>query len=968
MVDESATPSSLDEFLDLLLRGEPVDASAFVAAHPELAPAERELVHNLCRVPVTGPPDAAPDGTPKADAPPIARIGDYRLGRRIGAGAMGAVFLAQDEALGREVAIKLIGPDLAGSGDRAERFLREIRAAARLRHPNIVSVHAAGEHGGFRYMAMEHVRGASLHEVLAESTTRGARPPLSDLLRWGAEIAEALAAAHAAGIVHRDVKPSNIRIAADGRAVLLDFGLAVDTGSATITETGGFLGSPQYASPEQVGIAGVPIDARTDVYSLGATLYEALAGVAPFRGETREQLFHHILTRDPAPLRRVDPAISKDLETVVLAAIEKDPRRRHQTAAALAADLRAVSSGLPVSVRPPSAAGRLIRWAKRQPAKAALAIALAIGVPVVATLGGFILANLGRIERATADEKAEDLGRLLEEAFLELGEEGDATNLFAEAMKMAPESESAQAGFALTLVGKTDHRGALAFLDGLPPRDPPPYWLTRIRDEALARSKGPAASAPAPETRGHPIAAIDHFVAGFIDLLRYHFGETAVAQRAFPHLRQAVLLSSSPVSFYYYELGHAAWHAGRHEDAREIAAAIEHLFPESPLRWFAIGRALNAADRERAWDAYERAARPPPRSPNAQTIIVGRLAESRRPRAIELALDLGRRNVASDPSRATAHMALGVALLVSSADDEAIASFREAIRRNPGFQAAHLRLAEALINKKAPEEALTPATEAARLGPDDHSAWNTLGIVQLSMGRVDEAVGSLRKALALRDDASSHCNLGRALLKRGEFGEALDHLRAGHAKGSKDGRWRHPSARWVEEAERLVGLEKRLAAVRDGAAASADERVDLAREVCVPKERLAEAAALYAQAFGIDPTLTAQQEPNLLLEAAVAALSAAAGACRDAPEDDGARADLRAWARSWFGEEIATCEDLARSPATAAAVPGRLRPWGRHPRLQAACRGDGLTPAEIGAWRELWRRYDALSGGAPVSR
>jgi tetratricopeptide (TPR) repeat protein len=970
MVEDSWTPSSLDAFLDRLLRGEAVDGTAFVAAHPELSAAERELVRNLCRVPPPRNRDPAEDPAPKPDAPPIARLGDYRLGRRIGAGAMGAVFLAEDETLGRQVAIKLIGSDLTGSGDRGERFLREVRAVAKLRHPNIVSVHAAGEHSGFRYMAMEHVPGASLHDVLAESTTRGARPPLSDVLRWGTEIADALAAAHAAGIVHRDVKPSNIRIATDGRAVLLDFGLAVETGAATITETGGFLGSPQYASPEQVGIEGTPIDARTDVYSLGATLYEAFTGVAPFRGETRAQLFHHILTRDPAPLRKLDPSIPRDLETVVLAAIEKDPRRRHQTAAALAADLTAVSNGLPVSVRPPSAAGRLMRWAKRQPAKAALVLALLIGIPVVAALGGFVVANLGRIERAAADERSDHLGRLLEEAFLELGEEGDATRLFAEAIKVAPESEAAHAGFALALIWRADSRGAIAFLDGLPHQETPSYWRTRIRNEALLRSKGSAESATAAETRGAPIAAIDHFVAGFIDVLRYHFGDSAGAQRAFPHLRQAVLLSRTPVAFYYYELGHAAWHAGRTEDAREVANAIERLFPESPLRWFAIGRALNDADHERSFDAYERAASPPPRSLDAQGIIVGRLAKSRRPRALERALEIGRESVARDPSRSNLHMSLGVALLSSGATAEAVTSFREAIRWNPKLRAAHVRLSEALISEQKPEEALAPASEAVRLDPNEHSAWNQLGIAQISSGRIEDAVGSFRKALALRGDASAHCNLGRALIKRGEFGEALEHLRTGHEKGSKDPRWRHPSAGWVEEAERLVGLENRLDDVRRGEDASAEELVNLVREVCMPQKRLAAAAALYARAFDLDPTLTAQEHPNLLLDAVAAALSAGVGGGRDAPKDDLERAALREQARKWFGEEIASCEALARSPATAARVPGRLAPWARHPELQSVRSGDlgGLAPSEVGAWRELWRRHDELLDGPALSR
>ena len=153
------------------------------------------------------------------------------------------------------------------------------------------------------------------------------------------------------------MKPSNIRIAPDGRAVLLDFGLARDSGAATLTETGAFHGSPQYASPEQVGLAGTPIDApHRRLLARRDAVRGADGRRRPFRGETREQLFHHVLMREPLPLRRLDPSIPKDLETVLLAALEKDPRRRHQTAAALADDLEAVRDGKPVSVKPVSSA------------------------------------------------------------------------------------------------------------------------------------------------------------------------------------------------------------------------------------------------------------------------------------------------------------------------------------------------------------------------------------------------------------------------------------------------------------------------------------------------------------------------------------------------------------------------------------------------------------------------------------
>ena len=173
MASDDPSPTAFDEFLDRLIRGEAVDPDAFLASHPDLPQADHDLLRRLCPGPDGGRRSPEPDETPGAlrapDSPPVERVGAFRLGKRIGVGGMGAVFLADDESLGRRVAVKLLGPDLFGTGERDERFQREIRAAARLRHPNIVTVHAAGEQDGIRYLVMEFVPGSSLQEVLADA-------------------------------------------------------------------------------------------------------------------------------------------------------------------------------------------------------------------------------------------------------------------------------------------------------------------------------------------------------------------------------------------------------------------------------------------------------------------------------------------------------------------------------------------------------------------------------------------------------------------------------------------------------------------------------------------------------------------------------------------------------------------------------------------------------------------------------
>jgi tetratricopeptide (TPR) repeat protein len=964
-------PSAFDELLDLRFRGAEVDPDAFLAAHPEISDAERDQIRRFCRSRAadepSSPTEAAAPVEAGATAPPIARLGSYRLGRRLGAGGMGAVFLAQDESLGRPVAVKVLGPDLLGTGERSERFLREARAVARLRHPNVVEVYAAGEQDGFRYMAMEFVPGANLHDLISEATGRGTRLAVADVIRWGIEIARALQAAHDANIVHRDVKPSNIRITEDGRAVLLDFGLVLEADAATLTLSGGFRGSPQYASPEQVGVMGVPIDARTDGYSLGATLYEALTGVAPFRGETREQLFNHILTREPVAPRRLDPSISRDLETVVLAALEKDPARRYATAAALAADLEALRDGQPISARPPSAAGRVIRWARRQPVKAALAATAVAGVLAAAVLGGFVAANLPKIRKATADELASRVAGIVTEGFLEYGE-GDAERaqtLFEEALRIDRTSPEAQAGYALSLTDRGQHAAAIAFLDEVHPANSSGAWPNNVRRMARERAGFGAES----KSHGETSQTIDHFVIGMMHLNRAHSGFKEAAALAYDHLHRAVLSAPRAIPIYHYELGHAAWHAGRHADAIRIADSIARLRPDSPDGEFAIGRTLLAARRDEALDRLEKLAHDPPHSLQRRTFIIVELAQSGRGgETLEAALELARNTVALDPSRARSRVALGAAHLVKRDLDAALTAAREAVRLEPGLAMGQRLLGQTLSMKGLLEEALPPAREAAHLDPKDSRAWNVLGAALMGLDRYEESLAAYEEGLKLdADDAATLCNAGKLLCQLGRFEEGLERLRKGHEKGSKLAGWSNPSQRMVADAERLVALERRLVEARkgEGDPLAPEHRTMLAWAVCRPKKLFAEAARLYANAFHDDPVLLSQRPPDHALCAAIMSVSAGLGQGQDAPADAAERARLRNQARSWLEDEAAAMTELLRrDPSAAEPIRLRVKAWIAEPALGAVRspkEGGALTAGEVAAWQTLWARCDGLS-------
>jgi formylglycine-generating enzyme required for sulfatase activity/predicted Ser/Thr protein kinase len=386
---------AFEELVELALRGEAIDVESFLGERPHLSETARERLRTRARPLVSGG---------KEQPLPFEQLGDFRLLRRLGEGGMGVVYLARQESLGRLLALKLMRPEFAGASSAERRFEREARAIAKLRHPSIVAVHAAGEEQGVRYLAMEYIEGRSLDQVLREE---GSRVSPVRAIRWGREIADALACAHAAGIVHRDVKPSNIRITADDRALLLDFGLARLEDASSLSASGQFRGTPYYASPEQVDSRSRPVDARTDVYSLGATLFQCLTGRPPFEGHSSAQVFYAILSREPARPRKLAPSISRDLETVLLKSLEKDPARRYADAQAFARDLTALLEMRPIEARPPNLASRCVKWSRRNRGTSlAAAVAWVLAVILIGSHVRDRLQRAQRYERELEDAQA----------------------------------------------------------------------------------------------------------------------------------------------------------------------------------------------------------------------------------------------------------------------------------------------------------------------------------------------------------------------------------------------------------------------------------------------------------------------------------------------------------------------------------------------------------------------------------
>jgi len=354
-----------------------------------------------------GEPPAEESSSP-LDPKPGLVLGDYRLTGQLGAGGMGTVWEAEQVSLGRPVALKLLSTTFSFSERAVERFRREAEAGGRIAHPGIVQVFEVGEAGGAQFIAQELVRGGLTLTHKFEDLRKK-----SDLsLPWYKEaaglfssIADALAIAHDAGVIHRDIKPGNILLGSDGQPKVADFGLAHVENALELSRTGDFAGTPFYMSPEQAAARRMGIDERTDIFSLGATFYEALTLRRPFEGDTYQQVLKRVLVEDPVDPRKVRSKIPPDLAVICLKALEKDPDRRFASMAEFAADLRHFLDDEPITARPPNIAQRVRKWGRRHPV---LVTSGAIAAGGFALVSWLVIDNYQRKRTAEGDR---DLAR-----------------------------------------------------------------------------------------------------------------------------------------------------------------------------------------------------------------------------------------------------------------------------------------------------------------------------------------------------------------------------------------------------------------------------------------------------------------------------------------------------------------------------------------------------------------------------
>jgi WD40 repeat protein len=330
-----------------------------------------------------------------------ASVPGYEIIRELGRGGMGVVYQARHLKLNRPVALKMIlAGSHAGAADLA-RFQTEAEAIARLRHPNIVQVYEVGEHEGKPYFSLEFCGGGSLEKKL-----NGTPLTPKEAAALVETLARAMRAAHEQKVIHRDLKPANVLLAEDGTPKITDFGLAKKLDEAGQTQSGAIMGTPSYMAPEQAGGKSNETGPLADVYALGAILYECLTGRPPFKAATALDTLVQVVSEQPAPPSLLSPQVPRDLVTICLKCLRKEPEKRYASAQALAEDLRRFQAGEPIVARPVGRLERVTKWARRRPAAAALA---SVGIVTVLVLVGLLVSLGYSMEMATAYQREQEL-------------------------------------------------------------------------------------------------------------------------------------------------------------------------------------------------------------------------------------------------------------------------------------------------------------------------------------------------------------------------------------------------------------------------------------------------------------------------------------------------------------------------------------------------------------------------------
>jgi serine/threonine-protein kinase len=744
----------------------------------------------------------------------------------VGSGSFGSVYKARDIELDRWVAVKVPRAGSFGSGQERDRFLREARSAAQLRHPGIVSVHEVGEHDGLPFLVSDFVDGVTLADWLSAHQASPA-----EAARLVAQVARALHFAHQRGVIHRDVKPSNIMLErganCEGPGIrdecgtaaserqddpfslvsltprVMDFGLAKrDAGEITMTVEGQVLGTPAYMSPEQARGESHSVDGRCDIYSLGVVLYQMLTGELPFRGTPR-MLLHQVLTEEPQPPRRLNESIPRDLETICLKAMAKEPNRRYAGALELAEDLERFLGHELIRARPVSRPERVWRWCRRNPARAGLAAALtlllATGVAGMFWYQHVRDSSRSKAERAAAValQEAETLNKqaanlvqqpvlwkmTLAEA-LAAAKRAEAT--LTEEPDLDPALHRRLATLKTDLLHEEEERKFVEDLDEirleqgnvnlkesrLAKTDTLPRYRTVFSAYGLIPATTSASEADLLLAKKRP-SLKTMLVAGLSDWLR-------LAGRESPEGSWLLKVLDTVDPDPWRRQARGAWVHDKWSTLEEMARRVEVLGQlPATLQWLAGALETQQKTIPLALGLMRRARERYPTDfwLNFELFV---LLRRHRPKNIDEAMGYLRVAQALRPDNPVVWKLLGDVLAEQNDLPAAIAAFRQATQISPNYMPAYNNLGAALRAQKDYAGAIAAYQKATELVPDAAMPRYNLGLVLQDRGDRSGALAAFKKTVELDPGhAGAHHNLGGVLQATGDLkGAAQEYAKA----------------------------------------------------------------------------------------------------------------------------------------------------------------------------------------------
>jgi eukaryotic-like serine/threonine-protein kinase len=703
-------------------------------------------------------------------------IPGYKVESILGRGGMGIVYKATHLRLNRPVALKMLLSGDFASANELTRFMREAQSVAALHHAHIVQIHDEGTLDGRPYYTMEFVEGGSLAQKLAGV-------PQSP--RYAAELVHALAGAvdtaHQAGIIHRDLKPSNILLMLDSTPKITDFGLArrMD-GDPALTNSEARVGTPSYMSPEQASGTADGFCPATDIYSLGAILYEMLSGRPPFKGETASETERQVITAEPVPPSRLNPKVPKDLETICLTCLQKNPSRRYKTAAALADDLLRFLHGEPISARPVGFLERSMKWARRHPATV---VGLAAGFVLVLILTiGLTSAEIQRSQRDRAIEL--DLSQMTNLQERAQWDDAEKSILSAEARlngggSAAVRQRVEQAHRDLKLVIRLDNirlsrvtNGRLVFYRQKATHD----YAGAFEDAGLTPF---TTNADDVENRIRNSLVRDAFVAALDDWATY---------TAKPDQRSWLLEVARKA-----DIDRGGWSDRIRDPATWTdRGAVQSLANDVPMKGQSVSLLLALAERLRNTngDAKRFLKRVQNEHPDDfwANLVLGDAMLIQKPEEAETYY---RAALASRPDAAVCYSAIGDSLRQQKLPAEAIAYYQQALTHNHRYARAATNLGNAFNDQGHLKEALACYEQALEFDLNYAWAHNDLGRALYNAGRTNEAIAQYRQCISLDPSIPEpYSDLGDALKKIKQYDEAISCYRTA-LEGTPSSQWAH---------------------------------------------------------------------------------------------------------------------------------------------------------------------------------